>query len=95
MILQIKFDMVGPLVSEVFTSESVYRQTDSQTNGCRLESHPISSPCERAFGSGELITLKNRQYNEGHKDFGSLLDHMPVYVLEFLRLSDLNRYPRR
>ena len=40
--------MIGQLVSEIFTSESVNGHKD----GHRLKSHPISS--SRAYGSGEL-----------------------------------------
>ena len=46
MMLQIKFGCYRPaglgLVSEIFMFESV----DGRTDGRRLESHPISSPCE-------------------------------------------------
>ena len=44
--------MIGLLVSEIFMFESVNAQTDGRTDGRRLESHTIRSPC--AFGSGEL-----------------------------------------
>ena len=38
--------VIGLLVSEIFMFESVDGRTDAQTHGRRLESHPISSPCE-------------------------------------------------
>ena len=49
--------IIGQLVSEIFMFESVDTQTDTRTQGCRLESHTISSPW--AFSSGELINMDN------------------------------------
>ena len=45
MMLQIKFDCNWPAgCRDMF--ESVNRRTDTLTDGRRLESHPINSPCE-------------------------------------------------
>ena len=46
---------ISRLISEIFMFESVDRRTDRRTDGCPLDSHPISSPW--AFGSGELKSV--------------------------------------
>ena len=37
-----------------FMFENVYGRTDEQTDGSRIESHPVSSPCEPSEVSRRL-----------------------------------------
>ena len=46
MMLQINLIAIDPLVADIFMFESVKRQTYRHTHRLRLDSHPISSPCE-------------------------------------------------
>ena len=56
-VLQIEFDFIGLLISEIFMLESVYGRTD----GRQLESHPVISP--EAFSSGELKICTTSVFN--------------------------------